>query len=76
MASVQHYGVAVDDSSVRETDLNGDYSESTATIDLSDSTTTGLPRMEDMLRVATDLQDNSSLHDSSPSDGRGIYYLF
>ena len=71
--SVQRVGVSIDDSSMRETALNGDYPESTATIDLSDTSNTGLPRMEDMLRVATDLQDNSSLHDSNNSDYRGIY---
>ena len=71
--SVQRVGVSIDDSSMRETALNGDYPESTATIVLSDTSNTGLPRMEDMLRVATDLQDNSSLHDSNNSDYRGIY---
>ena len=68
MDSVQHVGNN-SGSLLRETALNGDYNETTATIDLSDnSSPTGLPRMEDMLKVATDLQENSSLHDSSNSD--------
>ncbi len=65
MASVQRVSTIDDDSLVRETALNGDYPETTATIDLSDSSS--ITRMEDMLRVATDLQDNSSPH-------RGIIY--
>jgi hypothetical protein len=63
MASVQRVSTIDDDSLVRETALNGDYPETTATIDLSDSSS--ITRMEDMLRVATDLQDNSSPHDTN-----------
>ena len=65
MASVQRVSTIDDDKLVKETALNGDYPETTATIDLSDSSE--ITRMEDMLRVATDLQDNSS-HDTN----RGI----
>ncbi|CAB3978300.1 arfaptin-2-like isoform X1 [Paramuricea clavata] len=68
MASVQRVSTIDDDSLVRETALNGDYPETTATIDLSDSSS--ITRMEDMLRVATDLQDNSSPHDTN----RGPHY--
>ena len=66
MASVQRVSTIDDDKLVKETALNGDYPETTATIDLSDSSE--ITRMEDMLRVATDLQDNSSSHDTN----RGI----
>lgn len=57
MASVERGNSRDDRSFVRETALNGDYPPTTATIDLSDTST--FTRMEDMLRVATDLQDNS-----------------
>ena len=66
MASVQRVSTIDDDSFVKETALNGDYPETTATIDLSDNSS--ITRMEDMLRVATDLQDESSLRDTT----RGI----
>ena len=58
MASVQRVSTIDDDSLVKETALNGDYPETTATIDLSDNSS--ITRMEDMLRVATDLQENTS----------------
>lgn len=57
MASVEQQGVN-DNNFIRETALNGDYSQTTATIDLSDNSS--FTRMEDMLRVATDLQNNST----------------
>ena len=52
MASVQRVSAIDDDKLVRETALNGDYPDTTATIDLSDSSE--ITRMEDMLRVATE----------------------
>lgn len=63
MASVQRVSTVDDDTLIRETALNGDHSGGTATIDLSDNPT--ITRMEDMLRVATDLQESSSVHDTN-----------
>lgn len=61
------------DNDIRETDLNGDVipgaigTSATSAIDYDDEVSENFPQMEEMLKVATDLQGGANVDDHSPS---------